>query len=397
VESVLLFSAVLVNLAGVMFESGRFDTGLYDDQKRFLTWVVVVIIVVSVLYFVVVLVSEVYTMINSGMKSKKAVAKKGSARKHVSSLNSLTALENSMATPAKPGAATQSGASSSGSPDGASPASQAVMNPMFLRQMQVCLRCGGFRSLPRTASISSRALFVLGCGDKPPRVCFPRFVSPQSKERAEAIDNEGVDRLGDTERKVALMTLLASSTAPKSHSAWTVIQEEFIRMQSREQELLSALVASKRANFSSQPSRRALSSPRDTLSKADASNVSEPEHVSVNPMTEALAHSRVGRADGASGRDDSSAPSASPTLGYSGVGALSYAASSAATSRRRAAGATTVPVARRRQFGSALPEPTSPIASPLTQSGLSSPMSSPYLEPLSDSGLGVIPLEKSDV
>ncbi len=32
VESVLLFCAVLVNLAGVMFESGRFSDGLYSDQ-----------------------------------------------------------------------------------------------------------------------------------------------------------------------------------------------------------------------------------------------------------------------------------------------------------------------------------------------------------------------------
>jgi hypothetical protein len=59
VESVLLFCAVLVNLAGVMFESGRFDTGLYNDQYDFLSWVVVFIIVVSVGYFIVVLTSEV--------------------------------------------------------------------------------------------------------------------------------------------------------------------------------------------------------------------------------------------------------------------------------------------------------------------------------------------------
>jgi hypothetical protein len=78
-----------------------------------------------------------------------------------------------MARRAKPGAATQSGASSSGSPDGATPTSQAVMNPMFLRQMQVCLRCGGFRFLPRTASISSRALCWVFClvVETSPRVC----------------------------------------------------------------------------------------------------------------------------------------------------------------------------------------------------------------------------------
>jgi hypothetical protein len=79
VESVLLFSAVLVNLAGVMFESGRFDTGLYNAQKDFLTWVVVVIIVVSVMYFIVVLLSEVYTMLSATRqrKPKKADKAKG--------------------------------------------------------------------------------------------------------------------------------------------------------------------------------------------------------------------------------------------------------------------------------------------------------------------------------
>jgi len=83
VESVLLFCAVLVNLAGVMFESGRFDTGLYDAQKDFLTWVVVVIIVVSVVYFIVVLLSEVYMMLSTGKakpKNKADKAKRDAAK-----------------------------------------------------------------------------------------------------------------------------------------------------------------------------------------------------------------------------------------------------------------------------------------------------------------------------
>jgi hypothetical protein len=74
VESVLLFSAVLVNLAGVMFESGRFDSGLYEQQKQFLTWVVILIIAVSIIYFFVVLFSEVYTMCTAEAKQKKAAA-----------------------------------------------------------------------------------------------------------------------------------------------------------------------------------------------------------------------------------------------------------------------------------------------------------------------------------
>jgi hypothetical protein len=47
-ESVLLFCAVLVNLAGVMFESGRFEIALYNGQRDFLTWAVVLIIILSV-------------------------------------------------------------------------------------------------------------------------------------------------------------------------------------------------------------------------------------------------------------------------------------------------------------------------------------------------------------
>jgi hypothetical protein len=81
VESVLLFSAVLVNLAGVMFESGRFDTGLYKEQQDFLTYAVIVVITLSIGYFIVVLVSEVYTMLTANSKSKKPSSdKKGDAK-----------------------------------------------------------------------------------------------------------------------------------------------------------------------------------------------------------------------------------------------------------------------------------------------------------------------------
>jgi hypothetical protein len=81
VESVLLFSAVLVNLAGVMFESGRFDSGLYNQQKQFLTWAVIIVITLSIGYFVVVLVSEVYTMLTANSKKPaSADKKKGDAK-----------------------------------------------------------------------------------------------------------------------------------------------------------------------------------------------------------------------------------------------------------------------------------------------------------------------------
>ena len=48
------------------------DTGLYAAQTQFLTWAVVVIIVVSITYFVVVLVSEIYLMLSLASVKKKS-------------------------------------------------------------------------------------------------------------------------------------------------------------------------------------------------------------------------------------------------------------------------------------------------------------------------------------
>jgi hypothetical protein len=74
VESVLLFCAVLVNLAGVMFESGQLDQNGFEAQKAFITWVVVIIIVLSILYFFVVLFSEIYLMCTANSKRNQAKA-----------------------------------------------------------------------------------------------------------------------------------------------------------------------------------------------------------------------------------------------------------------------------------------------------------------------------------
>jgi hypothetical protein len=64
-----------------MFESlagSQFDTSLYNSQRDFLTWIVIIVIVVSVSYFAIVLVSEVYMMVQAGsLKSKKNDGDKG--------------------------------------------------------------------------------------------------------------------------------------------------------------------------------------------------------------------------------------------------------------------------------------------------------------------------------
>jgi hypothetical protein len=146
---VLLFSAVLVNLAGVMFESGRFDSGLYEQQKQFLTWVVVVIIVVSITYFTVVLVSEVYIMCDGAnskvVKQAKAKASAWSGKKPtggVAAAAGAGATSTGKKDPARAQAlsdrrlrvvtASMNNAASDVDEDGVSN----VVNPMFRSQME---------------------------------------------------------------------------------------------------------------------------------------------------------------------------------------------------------------------------------------------------------------------
>jgi len=61
VESVLLFSAVLVNLSGIMFESGQLENGSSNDA---LAYLVIVLISFSVVYFCLVLGAELLFAFN---------------------------------------------------------------------------------------------------------------------------------------------------------------------------------------------------------------------------------------------------------------------------------------------------------------------------------------------
>lgn len=58
-EATLLFCAVLVNLAGIMFESGRFNGEYYQQQRDTLLWLTLLVIVASLLYWFVLFVAEV--------------------------------------------------------------------------------------------------------------------------------------------------------------------------------------------------------------------------------------------------------------------------------------------------------------------------------------------------
>ena len=81
VEMVLLFCAVLVVLAGVMFESGQLDSEYYQGQRDTITYITLTVIFFSLLYFGVVFCSEVWATISANRsKGKKGKGKGGSKR-----------------------------------------------------------------------------------------------------------------------------------------------------------------------------------------------------------------------------------------------------------------------------------------------------------------------------
>ena len=55
-----------------MFESGQFDQAEYAPQKTALTYLVLLVIVGSIVYFAIVLVSEVYFMVKANSANSKA-------------------------------------------------------------------------------------------------------------------------------------------------------------------------------------------------------------------------------------------------------------------------------------------------------------------------------------
>ena len=55
----MLGCGVLINLAGVMFSSNRFQESYYEGQRDFITYCAIVVIVFSVLYYIAVVVAEI--------------------------------------------------------------------------------------------------------------------------------------------------------------------------------------------------------------------------------------------------------------------------------------------------------------------------------------------------
>ena len=71
VESVLLFSAIMVVLAGIMFESGRLDSDFYQSQRDTLTILVILIVISTLLYFTTVIVLDIVEMCKNSSNDDK--------------------------------------------------------------------------------------------------------------------------------------------------------------------------------------------------------------------------------------------------------------------------------------------------------------------------------------
>merc|ERR1711990_1115290 len=59
VESTLLGCGVLVNLAGVMLSSSTAEDSFYHTQIEFITWIAIMVIVLSLTYYFCVCVAEI--------------------------------------------------------------------------------------------------------------------------------------------------------------------------------------------------------------------------------------------------------------------------------------------------------------------------------------------------
>ena len=127
VEQVLLACAVLVNLSGVMFESNRFQSDYYTQQRDFVTFFVLFVIFFSMVYFAIVFISEVYTTcFPEGNFFSRRAAKKGRLQKK--RLNP-TGSTNPMVM-----AGGMQGGGKSGGRRGS--VTTSGVNPMFIKQQQ---------------------------------------------------------------------------------------------------------------------------------------------------------------------------------------------------------------------------------------------------------------------
>ena len=81
VEAVLLCCAVLVNLSGIMFESGQFDSEYYQEQRNMVSYFVLTVIFTSITYFCIVLYSEVRATLCPQCCSRNKKKRRGSLKR----------------------------------------------------------------------------------------------------------------------------------------------------------------------------------------------------------------------------------------------------------------------------------------------------------------------------
>jgi len=89
VESVLLFCAILVAIAGIMFTSGQLSSSGESADSALVTWILVFVVLFSIGYFIAVFIAELYVVFGTPKEEAPKPTKKGEkpdtrARKSIS-------------------------------------------------------------------------------------------------------------------------------------------------------------------------------------------------------------------------------------------------------------------------------------------------------------------------
>ena len=96
VEQILLACAILVCLSGIMFESDRFKNdkfGKFSWQRELITWCILFVVIFSIIYYTIVLVSEIYGKVPKIIEKLFAKRKKGTEPNPLKYIDSMDEVE----------------------------------------------------------------------------------------------------------------------------------------------------------------------------------------------------------------------------------------------------------------------------------------------------------------
>jgi len=96
VEQILLACAIIVCLSGIMFESDRFQNdkfGKFAWQRELITWIVLLVVVFSIFYYSIVLISEIYGKVPKVIERLFAKKTKVNQTKSLQYMNSMDEVE----------------------------------------------------------------------------------------------------------------------------------------------------------------------------------------------------------------------------------------------------------------------------------------------------------------